>query len=247
MRKLLTIACLLAVYLPVDGARSENLNASELAARLGAAVEDGEATTRARMKIPSGGVLQLQIKSRRARGQSAVSYEILWPAERKGETVLLRQTAGRGVEGWSKAPSGESTPIDRARMAEGLFGSDLSYEDAIVNFYRWGRQSLAGTEKIGAAECAILESRPGPKDVTAYGWVRSWVDVRRLVPLRVEKYDRAGRLVRRIDARQVAKDDTGRQVPAALSVQQAGRGTVTEIEGANIRHDVRHAEEDFAP
>jgi hypothetical protein len=41
----------------------------------------------------------------------------------------------------------------------------------------------------------------------------------------------------------VAKDDEGRSVPAGMSVQAGGK--TTEIDGANIRHDVTHSDADF--
>jgi hypothetical protein len=65
-----------------------------------------------------------------------------------------------------------------------------------------------------------------------------------MVTLRVEKFDKSGRPVRRIETTQVAKDDTGRNVPAGMTVQAGGR--TTEIDGANIRHDVTHPDADFS-
>ncbi len=62
--------------------------------------------------------------------------------------------------------------------------------------------------------------------------VRSWIDVKRLVPLRVEKYFESGQLARRIDTTRVAKDDTDRPVAASLMVRRPGQDSVTEIEGS---------------
>lgn len=223
----------------VSFARAGTMNAAQLAEKVAEAVEDGDATARVRMKT-GGEVLQLQVKSRRSAGASAVSYEILWPAERKGERFVLRQARG-GV------PSGESAgqKISGAALSGPVFGSDLAYADVIENFFRWGNQSLAGPEPVGKIECAVLESRPGRGDTSIYGRVKTWIDTRRMVPLRVEKFDKSGRLVRRIDTTQVAKDDTGRSVPSGMTVQRAGAQTVTEIEGTNIRHDVNHADSVF--
>jgi hypothetical protein len=79
--------------------------------------------------------------------------------------------------------------------------------------------------------------------VSIYGKVRSWIDPDRMVTMRVEKYDKAGQLARRIETTQVAKDDRGRHVPAGMSVKAGGK--VTEIDGVNIRHDVTHSDADF--
>jgi len=231
----------LLVLAAVCFARAGTMDAAQLAQKMSEAVEDGDATARVRLK--SGGeVLQLQVKSRRRAGAAAVSYEVLWPAARKGERFVLRQTRGG-------APSGESggQKISGAALSGPVFGSDLAYADVIENFFRWGQQSLTGTEPVGKIDCAVLESRAGRGDASIYGKVKTWIDMRRMVPLRVEKYDKSGRLVRRIDTTQVAKDDMGRHVPAGLTVQRVGAPTVTEIEGTNIRHDVRHEDGVFLP
>jgi hypothetical protein len=130
-------------------------------------------------------------------------------------------------------------------MSDAVFGSDLAYQDIIENFFSWENQSLAGKETIDRVECVILESKPGSKDSTPYSLVRSWVDPDKLVTLRVEKYDGSGNLTRRIDTDRVAKDDNKRDIPASLTVQRSGAGTVTEIEGSNIRHDVKYTDQDF--
>lgn len=238
---------LFALALVCDLRAETALTAAQLAERLAAAVEDGDATARARFKTGSGEVLQVQIKSRRGPGRSAVAYEVLWPGERRGETVILRRSGGGAPEGWIKSPSGEPKQIEPAAFMDGIFGSELAVRDTLENFFRWGNQALDGQERIGNADCVILESRPGGKDSTFYGKVRSWIDPRRMIALRVEKYDRSGRLLRRIETTQVAKDDQGRHVPAGLEITQTGRAGATEISGSNIRHDVRHEDAVFAP
>ena len=61
--------------------------------------------------------------------------------------------------------------------------------------------------------CVILESTPDKGEPSIYGSVRSWIDPRRLVPLRVEKYLPSGQLARRIETTRVVTDDKGRSIP----------------------------------
>jgi hypothetical protein len=77
-------------------------------------------------------------------------------------------------------------------MKDAVFGGDLSYADLIENFFAWEQQSIAGTEIVDRVSCQILESRPGKGDRSIYGRVLSWIDPKRLVPLRVEKYFESG-------------------------------------------------------
>jgi hypothetical protein len=219
--------------------------AAKLAGAMAAAVDDGDATARVKMTSPETGVLQIRIKSRRTAGSTSAAYEILWPNERQGEAFVLRQSGTGSPQGAATTARGSTTKLAAADMSKPIFGTALAYADIIENFFRWDQQALAGNETVGKAGCVILESRPGGKDRTIYGKVRSWVDPRRMITMRVEKYDKSGKLARRIETTQVAKDDTGRHVPAGMAVQADGR--TTEVDGANIRHDVTHSDADFAP
>ena len=44
---------------------------------------------------------------------------------------------------------------DASQMKEALFGSDLSYEDVIENFFAWNRQAIVGNETINRVDCTI--------------------------------------------------------------------------------------------
>ena len=72
----------------------------------------------------------------------------------------------------------------------------------------------------------------------------SWVDVRRLIPLRVEKYDSSGQLLRRIDTTRVVTD-LGRAIPADLTVSGARPGSSTLLDGSRIRRKVIYTDRDF--
>jgi outer membrane lipoprotein-sorting protein len=132
-------------------------------------------------------------------------------------------------------------------MKESLLGSSLCYADVLENFFAWEHQAIVGNEVLDRASCLILESKPGKGDRVTYPKVRSWIDTKRMVPLRVEKYADSGKLAKRIDTTRVAKDDTGRTVAASFSLQRPGQDSLTEIEGSNSKHDVTFTDGDFTP
>lgn len=228
------------------------ISARDLSARLSASVQDGSSTVRLKMEIQrtvggSKSVLQLQVKARRTKAATEIVYQVLWPKERKGESFLIRKAADRAPSGTHFVPPDSVRPIASSQMRDAVFGSDLSYEDIVENFFAWEHQAIVGTETVDRVPCQILESKPGKADRSTYGRVRSWIDVKRLVPLRVEKYLASGQLARRIETTRVAKDDNDRPIPASLAVQRPGQDSATEIEGSNIRHDVSHSDRDFTP
>jgi Outer membrane lipoprotein-sorting protein len=185
--------------------------------------------------------LQLQIKERRTKGASDVVYQVMWPKERKGESVLLRKSGNRPASGSVFVPPNTVRPIDDLKAS--LLGSDLAYEDVIEDFFTWDQQAIVGTEDVDRVACQILESKPGKGERSIYGSVRSWIDTRRMVPLRVEKYSSSGQLLRRIDTTRVVAD-AGNNIPANLSVR-ALRGTTTELDGSRIKHSMAYTDRDF--
>ena len=249
-------ASILGFILLVSVARGANLESSvtsarDLAATLSAR-QDGTSYVRLRLDVKQPNdttkiALQIQIKQRRTNGADNIVYQVLWPKERKGEAVLLHETAGRPPAGSLFMPPDKLRSLDAAQMNEALFGSNLSYQDVIENFFAWENQVITGNEVVNRVNCIILESRPGKGESTPYGSVRSWIDPSRLVPLRVEKYLPSGGLARRIETTRVATDDKGRFIPATLTVRGSREDSVTVLEGSRIKHDVTYSDREFTP
>lgn len=218
------------------------VSAGQLAAQLSALRQDGNSYVRLRMDIKGARAetLQLQIKQRLTKSSSEVLYQVLFPKERKGEAVLLKRKGG--MSGSSFTPPSSVKQI--SDMGGALFGSDLSYEDVIDNFYGWSQQAIVGTEEVEGVNCQILESKPGKGDRSSYGSVKSWIDTRRMVPLRVEKYSESGKVFRRIDTTRVVVE-SGHAIPANLSVR-GPRDSITLLDGSRIRHDVNFTDADFS-
>lgn len=237
-------ACVASFSLADDTAMS----ASQLAARLNALQQDGNSHVRLKMEIHAAAreSLQLQIKQRRTSSGTDIVYQILWPKERAGESVLLRKSPGDAARGTLFVPPNTLRAIEPAQLKEPLFGSDLCYADVIDNFFAWDQQAIVGSEVVDRTTCQILESRPGRGERSPYAVVRSWIDTRRLVPLRIEKYSSAGKLMRRIETTRVVSDD-GRHLPANLTVTSPQRASSTEIDGSRLRRGVAYTDRDFTP
>jgi Outer membrane lipoprotein-sorting protein len=218
-------------------------NASELAAKL-RAKQSGSMFVRIRMEIGSGEkqTLQIQIKSRVSDTASDIVYQILFSKERKGESVLLHRS-GHKFSGTLFTPPNNLKSIESAEMKQSLFGSDLSYEDIIDSPFAWSQQAIVGTEDIGGTPCQILESKPGKGYTSSYSSVKSWVDSRRLVPLRIENYDSSGKVVRRINTTRVLLEG-GDSLPIDLKVYGPS-GSVTHITGSRLKRGVGYADTEF--
>ncbi len=224
-------------------------SAANLAAELSSLRQDPATYVRLRMdiKTPSGTptVLQIQIKERHTKGSAELMYQVLWPKERKGESVLLRKADGRGASGAVWVPPDAVRTLDSSKMKEAIFGSDLSYEDIVDDFFAWEQQALVGNEPVNRVNCVILESKPGKGEHSSFARIRTWVDAKRMVPLRIEKYGPAGQLLRRIETMDVVKDGS-HYIPAKLSIQGSRKDSLTELDGSRIKHDVTYSDQDFS-
>ena len=215
------------------------------------AKQEGVAYVRLRLRVkPSGNAaeetLQIQIKERRTKTATDLVYQVLWPQPRKGESVLLHQEAGRSASGSVFAPPDKSQTLTASQLREPFFGSDLSYLDVVEDPLSWDNQTITGTEAVNGVNCTVLESKPS-KGESDYAKVRSWIDTSRLVPLRIEKYLPSGELKVRIDTSRVANDDKGRPIPANLTVENPKKGSVTELDGSRIKHNVTFNDTEFTP
>jgi len=247
MKLIYQIIAATTLVLSVTAAEPAAISAKDLANQLSAQQRDGSSYVRLKLDVkPANGApkfkLQLQIKQRRTANSTELVYQVLWPKERAGEAVLLR-LKGNEFSGAVFTPPNTVKKLTGGQIKDPLFGSALSYADVLENFFAWGDQKFVGTEVVDRVNCQILESRAG----NGASVVRSWVDTRRLVPLRVEKYLASGTAYRRIDTAQVVTDDLNRNLPASLTIQDFQKGTTTELEGSKLKHGVKYADSEFTP
>ena len=244
---LILLSCLLTAA-AVHAAEPTSLSAKELAMQLSEKQQDGSSYVRLKMTVKSPALLlQLQIKQRRTAASTEVVYQVLWPKTRAGEAVLLRQSGNQPASGSLFTPPDNLQTLDASQMKNGLFGTDLTYADVVENFFAWDNQNLVGTEVVDRVPCQILESKPGAGQRSIYTSVRTWIDTRRLVPLRIVKTSRSGPPVRRIDITHIVTDDLGRAVPANFFVSGSNESSGTEIEGAKLTHQVNLSDSELTP
>jgi len=240
----------LALFASTTAAADAPPNAAELAARLSALRQDGSTYVRLKMDVeePAGtkkAVLQLQIKSRRTKSATELVYQVIWPKERKGESVLLKTSGDKVGNGFVAIPGSPLKTLEGAQMKEGLFGGALTYEDMLENYFAWSQQAVVGEEQVGRTNCVILESKPGKGSGSSYASVKSWVDARRMIPLRIEKYAAGGQLVSSLETTNVVSTEKDVNVPANLTVRVPKKNAVTMLDGSKIKYDVSYTDREF--
>ncbi len=212
----------------------------------------GEFSARLRLEIrsaPAAGkplVLQILVKGTRTQDASNSLWQIMYPKTHRGGGVLIVRHKGKPDAAYSYQPGGEIETIRSQDFAKSALGSDFSYEDLDQRFWTWTVQKDAGRTLVGKIPCMVLESFPGAGDTTSYGSIRSVIDLKRLVPLRIEKYTPNGKIARLIESLEIVKGEGGRFVPNKVRVASPARGTSTVMEASQLK-EARYRDGQFKP
>ncbi len=188
-------------------------------------------------------VKQLLIKSRTEGKTTTTLYQILWPAESKGQALLIEKK-GDSVSGFLFEPPGMVKKLSPALLALPFFGSDLAIEDLAEDFWDWPSQKIVGEETIEKRPCTIVESRPPTDAASSYLVVKTWIARELALPLRVEKYGKNRRLVRRITADRIIKINEGWRA-ANIIIDPEGGNSRTVLEGSKSERDLDLPAEEF--
>lgn len=222
-------------------APADSSNARQLVAKVIEANRTTGFRVRAKLVVTTANpehreVKQLLIKSRTEGKTTTTLYQILWPTESKGQSLLIERT-GNSVSGFLFEPPGTVRKLSSALLAQSFFGSDLGIEDLAEDFWDWPSQKIVGEETIDKRICTIVESRPPAEAASSYLVVKTWIAPELALPLRVEKYGKDRRLVRRITADRIMKVNN-RWTAANIIVDPDGGNSRTVLEGTKSERDL---------
>lgn len=239
--KLCIALCLLAI-LP-GHAETRTFTGPELVAGVKAAKPKGGVYIRA--KLAQGKtVLQIQIKRRSLPdGSSDQLFQVIFPKERKGESVLLHVSSS-GIKGSQAGATGAPRAIGNGDRRLSIFGTDLTIEDMLADFYDWRQQNIIGHESIGPVPCAMIESKPDRPGKSPSKAV-SWVDEKRYVPLRVQIFDGGDKPARVVDTEKVIQVSSGYYLPVTFTVTNMSTDSKTTVEGSSSRDGIPYTDADF--
>ena len=165
-------------------------------------------------------------------GEKKSFTEYLSPARDKGTKMLKLDN-----QMWMYTPSTDRTILISGHMLrQAVMGSDLSYEDLMVDrkLQEVYTPSLSGKEEVEGRMCHILLLHAKVSDA-AYESQKIWVDAQWMIPLRQELYAKSGQLLKRIILGNVQQVQ-GRWFPMKFNYKdmlKEGEGTdwvITKIE-----------------
>ncbi len=162
-------------------------------------------------------------------GETKTFSEYLSPAREKGTKMLKLED-----KLWIYSPSTDRIiQISGHMLRQSVMGSDLSYEDMMEDS-RLRNKYIAvveTSEAIDERDCWIVELTAITDDV-AYHKMKLWVDKERWVPLKEELFAKSGKLLKKLELRDVTEID-GRWFPRRMvfkDMLKTGKGTEFIIE-----------------
>ena len=159
-----------------------------------------------------------------AEGDKKSFTEYLSPAGDKGTKMLKLENLL-----WIYSPGTDRIiQISGHMLRQPVMGSDLSYEDMmeerkLTDIYS---VKIEKEEEFSGRKCYLLSLTAKVEDAAYYSQ-RMWVDAERFVPLMQELYSRSGKLLKRVELRDVQKIE-GRWFPMSVlykDVLKEGEGT----------------------
>ncbi|WP_095147763.1 outer membrane lipoprotein-sorting protein [Pseudomonas sp. Irchel s3a18] len=126
------------------------------------------------------------------------------PAEMDGSAVLTLENKGRADDQWLYLPAYHtSRKIPSSNRSDRYMGTDFFYEDVSDDKVELYDFSLISKDSLEGRDYLIVEQIPKDaqlKKETFYGKKRLWIDPERLVTGRIDFYDKAGELIKRMSS-----------------------------------------------
>jgi len=130
----------------------------------------------------------------------AVRYQFESPDQ---ELILELKEDGSKL---SERTGGKTAPIKSARFDDAVRGTGITYEDLALRFLYWKNPKILDEETIRTRKAWKIEVQSG-RDSSQYGVARLWVDQESGALLRIEGYNREGKLLRSFEVISAQKLD----------------------------------------
>ncbi|MGC9363667.1 MAG: outer membrane lipoprotein-sorting protein [Fidelibacterota bacterium] len=173
-----------------------------------------------------------------SKGNDKAFVEYLSPAREKGKKMLK---VGDDLWIYTPEPNDRIITISGHLLKQSVMGSDMSYEDLMESDELRANYDavVLGRETYNGRDCWVLELTANTSDV-AYHSRKIWVDAKRWLPLKEERFARSGRLLKQTEILEVFQQD-GRWLPKRMTFKDMlsrGGGTEYILESIDFNVDI---------
>lgn len=133
--------------------------------------------------------------------------------------------------------------ISSDNKSDSFMGSDISYEDLSTRELDEYTYKILGEETVSGTACYILESTPKPEIKSEYSRHVDWVSKSAYTVLKVEGYDKKGRLLKSRNTE--FQTIGGYELPKIMQVKNVQKNHTTELTFSDITVDQGLPEDQF--
>jgi outer membrane lipoprotein-sorting protein len=150
------------------------------------------------------------------------------PSDIKRTTFLVHKHINKDDYRRLYIPASDKViPIAGNRKQDPFMGSDFTYEDVSGRHFSKDNHTLVGEEKMGGVDCYITESVPRKKE-DKIAKMKSWIDKKTYIPMRVDFYNHDGKVYRKYEALSI-QDIDGFPTVMVRVMTSPLEGTHTEL------------------
>lgn len=231
------ILCVIAAFISVSAVAAEYPAGNQILESIDQNMSSNNRVLTSRMIIHGRRTSRTVASKSWLQGKEKAFTEYTAPARERG-TKMLKLSDRL----WMFSPSTDRTiQISGHMLRQSVMGSDLSYEDMMEdpNLTRHYHAEVTGIETLDDRPCWVLKLT-AKKKTAAYHARKLWVDQERNIPLKEELFAKSGRLLKKLELKQVEKLE-GRWFPKKMifkDVLKKGKGTEFIVETIQFDADI---------
>lgn len=179
-------------------------------------------------------IREIQIKSieRDGLGKSLVRFQA--PADVAGTGFLLIEKADADDDQYLYLPAlGKVKRITGSQRNQRFMGTDLTYADMESRDLKNSTPKRLADEKLGGNDTFLIEAVPNDLSDSQYSKTVSWIHKKSFVPLKVDFYDKRGKLLKTLKVRRLEKKE-GNWISTDSWIKNVQKNTQTFM----IIHDI---------
>ncbi len=159
------------------------------------------------------------------------------PASVKNTRFLSLENRNRADDQWIYLPALKK--VRRIAAGEGnksFMGTDFTYDDMGTRNIDEDNHTLTGEEELNGRICYVVVSEPKNKGTSQYSKRISWIDKEMLIPLKLELFDKNGKLAKIMTMENI-KRIQGRWTPLKTTMENIKTRHKTVISITKIVYD----------
>jgi outer membrane lipoprotein-sorting protein len=190
-------------------------------------------------------IRQIEIRSLEEKDLSKTLVRFHAPADVAGTGFLVLENQDRDDDQYLYLPAlGKVKRITSSQKNQRFMGTDLTYADLESRNLRKSDLKRLPDADVGGNAAYVLEAVPKEGEDSQYSKTISWVHKISFVPLKVEFFDKKGKLLKVLKAKRLEKKD-GHWVVMDSTVKNEQSNTQTDMTVESIDFGVKLTDSEF--